>query len=98
MAENIKFLEAKIAHNQAQLDGVYPIKAELEKLNLDIGGEHINSAVTSIHLALAEIVEDSNRCHQLIKQSSQQGVAAELLPSVAKDIEDDAWVKGAQIP
>lgn len=30
--------------------------------------------------------------------SAQQGVPAESLPPAANDVEDDAWVKGTQIP
>lgn len=31
-------------------------------------------------------------------ESAQQGNVAELLPLVARDVEDDAWGNGTQIP
>ena len=34
----------------------------------------------------------------LAEKSAQQGNAAELLPPLARDIEDNEWVKGTQIP
>ena len=55
----MSYLDLKLQHNEAQIESLRIAKAALEKVQLDVGQEHMAEAIKQLHLAAKAIRDDS---------------------------------------